>query len=138
MKITITPTGGTPFVLGDDSASPAAAIGDGFKPRQTRIVQSQGLFRGPYKADLARHNLENTLTFVVERSFATVESALNFMAFHADSVPVSGTLTLYNLSGTGQATRTLANAVAREIECVEHTGVSCKFQYTIVGNGAWT
>lgn len=138
MKITITPSGGTAFVLGDDRATPAATIGDGFRPRQTRVVQSQGLFRGAYKAELARYNLENTLTFVVERSFATVEAALNFMAFHADAVPAGGTLTLYDLSGTGQTTRTLGNAVVREIECVEHTGVSCKFQYTITGNGPWT
>jgi hypothetical protein len=138
VKITLTPSGGTPFVLGDDTATPRAVIADGFRPRQTRQVQSQGLFRGPYKADLARYNLENSLTFVVERSFTTQEAAQNFMALHADTVPISGTLTIYLRSATGVSQRTLANAVMRDIECVEHTGVTCKFQYTVTGNGAWT
>jgi hypothetical protein len=136
MKITITVTGGTAFVLGDDSGG--MNIQDGFRPKQTREVQSTELFRGPYKANLPRYNLENELSFVVERTFSTREAALNFMAFHADTVPAQGALTLYNLSHTGQTTRTLANATVNQVECVEHVGVSCKFQYTIAGNGAWT
>ena len=135
MKITITAAGGTPFVLADDAGG--ATVQDGFCPRQTRLLQSQPLFRGSYKANLARFNLENRLRFVVERTFRTVEAALNFMASHADQVPVSGALTIYNLSGTGQISRSLGNAVVEEVECVEHVGVSCKFQYTIAGNGAW-
>jgi hypothetical protein len=138
MKITITPAGGTAFTLGDDSANPAAAIVDGFRPRQTRQVQRQALFRAPYKADLPRFNLENTLTFVVERQFATREAALNFMAKHPDQVPTQGTVKLYDLSTTGQTSRTLANAMVTDVECIEHTGVSCKFQYAIAGNGPWT
>lgn len=135
MKITITANGGTAFVLGDDSAG--MPIQDGFRPRQTRESQSAGLFRGPYKSNLPRYNLENQLNFVVERTFATREAALNFMAFHADSVPTQGALTLYDLSNTGQTTRTLANAIVNKIECIDHVGVSCKFQYVITGNGAW-
>jgi hypothetical protein len=135
MKITITAAGGTAFVLADDAGG--ATLQDGFCPKQTRIWQSQGLFRAAYKANLPRYNLENRLSFVVERTFATVEAALNFMAQHADQVPVNGTVTLYNLSATGQAKRSLVNAVVAEVECVEHVGVSCKFRYTIAGNGAW-
>lgn len=134
----MTAAGGAAFTLGDDGANPQATIVDGFRPRQSREVQRQALFRAAYKAELPRYNLENTLTFVVERSFATREAALNFMAFHADAVPVQGTLTLYDLSSTGQTTRTLAGAVVSEVECVEHVGVSCKFSYTIEGNGEWT
>ncbi len=135
MKITITPSGGTAFVLADDASG--ATVQDGFCPKQTRILQSQGLFRAAYKANLARYNLENRLSFVVERVFSTVEAALNFIAQHADAVPAQGNVTLYNRSGTGQVTRTLAGAVVAEVECVEHVGVSCKFQYTITGNGPW-
>jgi hypothetical protein len=135
MKITITPTGGTPFTLADDNNG--ATIADGFQPKQTRIMQSQALFRAAYKANLPRYNLENRLAFVVERVFATVEAALNFMAQHADQVPVNGTLTLYNLSATGQTNRSLVNAIVADVECVEHIGVSCKFQYLVAGNGAW-
>ena len=135
MKITITPPGGAAFVLADDASG--ATVTDGFRPKQTRLLQSQPLFRAAYKTNLARFNLENRLAFVVERTFATVEAALNFMASHADHVPVSGALTLYNRSRTGQTSRSLANAVICEVECVEHVGVSCKFQYTIAGNGNW-
>jgi hypothetical protein len=135
MKITITAAGGRRFVLADDAGG--AAVQDGFRPRQTRILQGAALFRGAYKANLARFNLENRLTFVVERTFGTVEAALGFMASHADQTPAQGTLTIYNLSGRGQVSRSLANAVVAEVECVEHVGVSCKFRYTIAGNGAW-
>ena len=135
MKITITPPGGTAFVLADDASG--ATVQDGFRPKQTRVLQSERLFRAAYQANLARYNLENRLRFVVERVFGTVEAALNFMASHADQVPVAGALTLYNLSGTGQASRSLSNAVVEEMECVEHVGVSCKFQYSVAGNGAW-
>ncbi|MGA2540168.1 MAG: hypothetical protein ABSG78_01260 [Verrucomicrobiota bacterium] len=135
MKITITAAGGTAFVLADDAGG--ATVQDGFRPKQTRILQRQRLFRSGYKTNIPRYNLENRLRFVVERTFGTVELCLNFMAQHADSVPAQGNLVLYNRSGTGQATRTLGNAVVAEVECVEHVGVSCKFQYTIAGNGAW-
>ena len=135
MKITMTVAGGNAFVLADDANG--ATVQDGFRPKQTRILQSQALFRAAYKAGLARFNLENRLSFVVERTFGTVELCLNFIAWHADQVPVSGTLTIYNRSGTGQATRTLANAIVQNVECVEHVGVGCKFQYSIAGNGAW-
>jgi len=136
MKITITAAGGTAYVLADDASG--ATVQDGFRPKQTRILQSQGLFRGGYKLNLPRYNLENRLTFVVERVFSTVEAALNFIAQHADAVPAQGKVVLYHRSGTGQAMRTLSNAVVAKVECVEHVGVSCKFQYTIAGNSAWS
>jgi hypothetical protein len=66
-----------------------------------------------------------------------VEAALSFIGSHADETPAQGTLTVYNLSSRGQIRRSLANAVVAEVECVEHVGVSCKFRYTIAGNGAW-
>ena len=135
MKITITAAGGKAFVLADDAAG--ATVQDGFRPKQTRILQSEPLFRGSYKANLARFNLENRLTFVVERAFGTVEAALGFIGSHADATPAQGKLTVFNASARGQISRSLANAVVAEVECVEHVGVSCKFQYSIVGNGAW-
>ena len=122
-------------MLADDAGGATAR--DGFCPKQTRILQSQPLFRGSYKANLPRFNLENRLKFVVERTFGTVEAALSFIASHADGLPAQGTLTVYNLSARGQISRSLPNAVLEEVECVEHVGVSCKFQYTIAGNGAW-
>jgi hypothetical protein len=135
MRITITPAGGKAFVLADEAAG--AMVRDGFRPGQTRVTQSQALFRAPYKTNIPRFNLENRLRFVVERTFATVEAALNFMATHADQVPVQGTVTMYHLTARGQTSRSLASAVVLDIQCIEHIGVSCRFQYTIAGNSAW-
>lgn len=123
-------------MLADDASG--ATVQDGFRPKQTRLLQSEGLFRAGYKSNVPRYNLENRLSFVVERVFSSVEAALKFMAQHADAVPVQGNVVVYNRSGTGQVTRTLANAVVAKVECVEHVGVSCKFQYWIAGNSAWS
>ena len=135
MKITMTAAGGKAFVLADDAGG--ATVQEGFCPKQTRRWQSQPLFRASYQPNLPRFNLENRLQFTVERVFPTLELALNFIAQHPDQVPICGALTLYHRSASGQATRTLANAVVVEVACTEHVGVSCKFQYTIAGNGAW-
>jgi len=132
----MTAAGGKAFVLADDASG--ATVQDGFRPKQTRMLQSAALFRGSYQANLARFNLENRLTFVVERTFGTVEETLSFIGSHADEAPAQGTLTVYNLSARGQIRRSLANAVVSQVECVEHIGVSCKFQYVIAGNGAWS
>jgi hypothetical protein len=52
-------------------------------------------------------------------------------------VPVQGTVTMYHLTARGQTSRSLASAVVLDIQCIEHIGVSCRFQYTIAGNSAW-
>ena len=52
----------------------------GFDRNRRGCGKAQALFRGSYQANLARFNLENRLTFVVERTFGTVEEALNFIA----------------------------------------------------------
>jgi len=135
MRITITPTGGKAFVLADEATG--AMVQDGFRPGQTRLTQSQALFRAPYKTNLPRFNLENRLRFVVERTFATMEAALSFIATHADQVPVQGTVTLYHATARGQTSRSLPGAVVTDIQCLEHIGVSCRFQYTVAGNSAW-
>ena len=147
MKITITPGGGTPFTLADDSVSLvagtqfAAGVGgqvkEGFVNKQKRAAQKSPLFRAAYLLNLPRLNLENRFSFTVQRSFQTVEACLQFIAFHPDNVPVQGEITVSNQSGTGQVTRYLPNAVVESVECVQLVGLSCRFQYTISGNGAW-
>src|ERR1019366_3075268 len=97
MKITITAAGGRAFVLADDGIG--ATVQDGFRPKQTRLLQRQRLFRAAYKANVPRYNLEKRLRFVVERPFGTVEFCLYFMAEHAARVPAQGNLVLYNRSG---------------------------------------
>ena len=99
------------------------------------MAQSSPLFRAAYQANFVRYNLENRLTFLVERVFATVEAALNFMASHADQVPVAGTLTLYHLSGTGQTSRSWRTRWWWRWNARSTRGA--EFQYTVCGNGAW-
>jgi hypothetical protein len=148
MKITITPTGAAAaFVLADDAVSVVAGtnfaagaggqVREGFVNKQKRAGQRTALFRSAYVLNVPRFNLENRLTFVVQRSFQTVEACLAFIAFHPDSVPVQGEVAITNQSATGVITRYLPGAVIESVQCVRHAGLSCNFQYTVSGNGAW-
>jgi hypothetical protein len=148
VKITLTPTGSSAaFVLADDAVSVvtgtnfAAGAGgqvrEGFVNKQKRAGQKTALFRSAYLLNVPRFNLENRLSFVVQRSFQNVEACLAFIAFHPDSVPVQGEMTISNQSATGVISRYLPNAVMESVQCVRHAGLSCDFQYTVSGNGAW-
>jgi hypothetical protein len=147
MKITITPTGGAAFILADDSVSVVVGsnftngatgqIKEGFVNKQKRMTQKTPLFRAAYLLNIPRYNLENRLSFTVQRSFQTTENCIAFIAFHPDSVPVQGELTLQEQSTTGLIARYLPNAVVETIECILHQGASCNIQYVISGNGPW-
>src|SRR5579872_1182212 len=107
MKITITPLlGGTPFVLADDAAPRFFAQGvnfsgglggvivDGFLPAQTRMDQVSPLVRAAHPFIAPRYNVTNAMKFTVSRTFWNANDCLNFLASHADSVPVFGEITL--------------------------------------------
>jgi hypothetical protein len=147
MKITITPSGLPVFTLADDSvalvvgamftAGVGGQIKEGFVNKQKRQVQTSPLFRAAYSLLIPRLNLQNRFSFTVQRSFQTVESCIAFIAFHPDSVPVQGEVTLDNQSATGRILRYLPSAVIETVECAQHVGLSCNFTYTISGNGPW-
>ncbi|MGD0813367.1 MAG: hypothetical protein ABSA83_07165 [Verrucomicrobiota bacterium] len=147
MKIIVTPAGGTGFVLGDDtvslvvgvnfSAGAGGQIKEGFVNKQKRRVQHSPLFRAAYLLNIARLNWENRFAFTVQRSFQTLEACVAFIAFHPDSVPAAGEITLSNQSGTGVVLRYLPAAVIEMAQCTRQIGLSCDFQYTIAGNGPW-
>src|ERR1700722_1637672 len=111
MKIILTPTGATPFVLGDDTVSLVVGINfnagaggqirEGFVNKQKRRVQGSPLFRAAYLLNIPRANLENRFAFTVQRSFQTLESCVAFIAFHPDSVPAAGEITLTSQSSSG-------------------------------------
>ena len=140
-------SGAVPFILGDDTVAVLSGttwvngaggqIKEGFVNKQKRQVQRSPLFRAAYVRNVARYNLENRFSFTVQRSFSTVENCVAFIAFHPDSVPVQGEITLDNQSTTGRIMRYLPNAVVEAVECARHQGLSCNFTYTIAGNGAW-
>jgi hypothetical protein len=147
VKITLTPSGATPFVLGDDTVSvviganfsggAGGQIKEGFVNQQKRRLQSSPLFRAAYLLNIARFNLENRFAFTVQRSFQTLEDCVAFIAFHPDSVPTAGEITLTSQSATGLVMRYLPAAVVETVECVRQIGLSCDFQYTVAGNGPW-
>ena len=135
------------FVLADDAVAVVVGstftsgatgqIKEGFVNKQKRTSQKSPLFRAAYLLNIPRFNLLNTLSFTVQRSFSTVENCLSFIAFHPDSVPVQGEITVQEQSTTGLITRYLPNATVDSVECTRHTGLACNFTYTINGNGAW-
>ncbi|MGP8200212.1 MAG: hypothetical protein ACLQU4_12000 [Limisphaerales bacterium] len=147
MRIIVTPAGGTAFVLGDAavslviganfSAGAGGQIKEGFVNKQKRRVQHSPLFRAAYLLNIARLNWENRFAFTVQRSFQTVEACVAFIAFHPDSVPAAGEITLAHQSGTGVVLRYLPAAVIEIVQCTRQIGLSCDFQYTIAGNGPW-
>ncbi len=152
MRITITTpsigaSGATVFTLADDSVSPVPGaifnngaggqIKEGFVNKQKRFVQTSPLFRAAYLISFPRFNLENRLSFSVQRSFQTTEDCIAFIAFHPDNVPAQGEITLNEQSTTGLIARYLPNAIIETVECTKHVGAACDFQYTISGNGPW-
>jgi hypothetical protein len=147
VKITITPPGGSAFVLADDAVSvvlganftggTGGQLREGFVNKQKRAGQKSPLFRAAYLLNVPRFNLENRLAFTVQRSFQTVEACVAFIAFHPDNVPVQGEITITNQSATGLITRYLPNAVVESVECTQHVGLSCNFRYSLSGNGPW-
>lgn len=148
MKITITPSGGNPFLLGDDTVSvlPVAtiwpngaggAIREGFVNKQRRNIQTTPLFRGAYPFMAARFNWTGAFSFTVQRSFANIENCLMFIASHPDTVPASGEITLSNVSGTGSVSRYLPGAFVERVECTNHIGLSCDFTYGLTANTPW-
>jgi hypothetical protein len=147
MKITITPAAAPPFILADDTvpivvgptftAGVGGQIKEGFVNKQKRQVQVSPLFRAAYALLIPRFNLQNRFSFTVQRSFQNVENCIAFIAFHPDSVPTEGEITLDNQSATGRILRYLPSAVIETVECAQHIGLSCNFTYTISGNGPW-
>jgi hypothetical protein len=135
------------FILGDDAVSvviggnfnggAGGQIKEGFVNKQNRRVQKSALFRGAYLLNISRGNLENRFAFTVQRSFQTLEACVAFIAFHPDSVPAAGEISLSSQSATGFVLRYLPAAVVESVECIRQIGLSCDFTYTIAGNGAW-
>lgn len=148
MKISITPTGQSPFLLADDDAGviPGAAwpqgaggqIRDGLLNQQERRVQAVDGVRAPFRANLPRYNVENRLEFVVARSFATTAACQLFIARHPGQVPVQGVLAVLHQAPDGAANLYLKGAVVQFVRCTRQVGVSCLFQYLIRGNADWS
>jgi len=146
VKITITPTGLTAFVLADDTIAqisgtswPNGAGGtykEGLNPEQERRIQVQPLFRAAYAAVFVRFNFVNTLSFTVERWFGSYDMNFNFVSLHADVCPVGGEIMMAN-TGVGSLVRYNPGSVLRKPRCEEYTGVYCRWKYDITLGGPW-
>ncbi len=150
MRISITPpTGGSPFILADDSAPRffpqgvnfAGGLGgvivDGFLPAQRRMDQVTPLFRAAHPFIAPRYTLTNALRFTVSRTFWNVNDCLNFLAAHGDTVPVFGEITLQQQGAGALLFRYLPNCSVRDIQTVNHIGASCKITYDLFAAAAW-
>ena len=136
-------TFGTPFVLAADtpfiqisSGFPWAngvwgLVKEGFLPGQRRAIQPGEVFRGIYKGNIPRNQLENSLKFTVQRKTSTLDIALAFLQTHAGYVPSEGCL-MVTLTGLG--TTYLPNAVVVDIQTSRHIGAAFDTTYSLVGS----
>jgi len=125
LKITIFPAdGGTPVILGDDEAR--NHVGQMF-PEQTAVQQIETLPRSPGQALFDRRNELNSVTFLVDRVHDSASDAFVFLMTHCAEVPRRG-LVEFEEAGT---LRWWAGALIRPIRCVQHSGRTTVFSYTI-------
>jgi hypothetical protein len=100
-------------------------------PGQRRQIQAVEYFRGIFKGNIARNQLENSLKFTTQRTFSNLDLALAFLATHASNVPAEGCLMI---TMTGAGTVYLPNSVVVDIQTSKHIGASCDITYSILGS----
>lgn len=135
---------GTPFILAADTAPFPISSGapwlngvggvadkEGYKPGQKRAIQAVEYFRGLWKGNIGRGQLENSLRFTTQRTFSTLDLCLAFLQSHAGNVPIEGCLMV---TMTGVGTAYLPNAVVQDIQTPKHIGASCDVAYSLVGS----
>jgi hypothetical protein len=149
--ITITPPGGTAFVLANDTIPVVSGSGsfsqflsgaggmqrEGLASKQKRVLQRSQCFRSPYSFNAMRFNLENSFSVTTQRSFSDPETCLAFVRSHADTVPTIGEITVTETSATGTANAYLPNAFIENVETSQHQDIGAITRYSIVGGGPW-
>jgi hypothetical protein len=135
MKITVTPTGGKPLVLGDDSIKWAIS---GFAPDQERNVQIGAGTRAPYIECLGRDNRRNQITFRVDRTHSDYAAATIYAMTHHDEVPIIGLVEISQQFSGGIKRLWYANAGISNVRCDLLDGVTTVFSYTITAGQALT
>ena len=116
------------ITLGDDDNG--ALIVDPLPlPATKREGQVEGLFRGSRAYAKGRGNRETSFNWTVSRQHADKATAMAFVYAHEALVPVDCGLVITHAAGT----TTYTSAVMVGVECVELTGLSTKFRYSVVG-----
>ena len=126
-----------PITLGDDTAG--ARVSGGL-PSQKRNVTSIPLFRASRMARRNSGNVEESITWSVDRDHGNAAAAFSFRRDHADSIPnvigmASGTL--QELESESGSSRFLQKADLVGIVCKQWDGQSTVYEYTATGS-QWT
>jgi hypothetical protein len=111
-----------PQILGDDSKKDY--IRD-FLPEELRKVQAQGGYQQDFVKYLERFNISRQVTWLVDRTFASVALCDSFVRDHGDTVPTNCKIQV-TVSGSP---KTYTGSFIDHVKCASHAGVSCVFQY---------
>lgn len=131
MIITLTPPGGQPVTVGDDT------VGDyisGLTIAQRCLVDAQERMRATHVAPISRGNAVNTVTWQVNVAHADESVATAFRVAHPDEVPTAGQLTIFD--NLGNPIKRFVNAVKQSVAPVavdsSTAGVSTLFAYEFI------
>lgn len=129
MKITVNPVpSGTAVVLGDDSAG-AYIVDPPPMPAERRVAQVEALYEANAVFAKGRGNRSVSFFWTVARDHADAITAAAFALNHCKDVPIDCTIDVLN----GSTTTSFIQAVIEEVTCVDLTGKSTRFRYSVVG-----
>ena len=153
MRLTLTPTNGTAFVLGDDSQSTTIFAGttvaafanglgggiiEGSRPNTRWSLQKTPLFRAQNPFVAARFNIETVYTFTVDRNFQNSEMCGLFLDSHDSQIPVGGVMTITHYFGSAALALYRPLAWMQSADCVLHQQQHCQFRYSVLFNAPVT
>lgn len=127
----------SPIVLGDDAIGHMVSGG---VPSQKRNVVAIAGFRAPRMARRNTGNVEESITWSVDRDHGTAAAAFTFRRDHADTIPIVFGLAagvLQELEEESSTSRFLQRADLVSIICKQWDGQSTLFEYTATGSN-WT
>ncbi len=131
MKIVATPIpGATAVTLGDDDSGDYI-IDPPPTPVEKRQVQVEQLALAPRVFANGLGNRETSFSWTVARIHADLPAAVAFVWDHAASVPLNCSLAIDDPDTTLVAS--FSSAVIVEVACLEQTGISTKFRYSVQG-----
>lgn len=108
----------------------------GFSVEEIRQVQTIDYVRGTYGGAVSRGNIRHVVRFSVSRVHADLETAMEFVLDHPESIPETGLLHIETNTGTGD--RWIADAVLAEIRLDQFIGVHTRHTYTLIGGQVLT
>lgn len=131
MQIIATPIpSATAVTLGDDDSGDYI-IDPPPIPVEKRQVQIEQLVLEPRIFANGLGNAETSFSWTVARIHADLPAAVAFVWGHAATVPMNCSVAIEDPDGTAIAS--FSSAVIVEVACIEQTGISTKFRYTVQG-----